>query len=128
VDCNTRTLHYGPGLYAYLMNAAPKEEHPFPNTIDRSQRLANRLIEGLDCVGLRRTRIQTDPQTHIATSMHSELWYAPALQEVLEMRIFLNEHAREDATSVTRLTHVKRGEPPADLFYPPAGYKIEPGH
>lgn len=128
VDCNTRTLHYGPPMYAVLMNTAPKEERPSANIIDRWLPLGHRLIEGLDCVGLRRTRIQTDSQTHIATSLHSEFWYAPALDEVLEMRAFLNEQASADAGSVTKLTHIKREEPPAELFYPPAGYKIEPGH
>jgi hypothetical protein len=128
VDCNTRTLHYGPAMYAGLMTTAPKEEHTLPNIINRSQPLGHRLIEGLDCVGLRRTRIQTDPQTHIASSLSVEFWYAPELQEVLEMRSFQNEPAREGEASVTRLTHINREEPAGSLFYPPAGYKIAPGH
>jgi hypothetical protein len=131
VSCSSRTLYYTEqSRWADVMITEPKEEHTLPNEIDISEPMGRRVIEGLDAVGMRKTRRLIDPKTRSSTSSVTEIWYSPSLHELLEMRQLPSEQVRE-ANSLTvdmRLSNVKRGEPPASLFYPPAGYKIEPGH
>jgi len=50
----------------------------------------------------------------------SERWFSPELQLVIYARTF---DPRAGETSY-RLTNLKRGEPPADLFKVPADYKV----
>jgi hypothetical protein len=104
VACTSRTLHYvEKGMYADMMIAEPKEEQSLPNVIDRSEPLGSRVIEGLEAVGMRHTRITTDPQTHKSASRMTDIWYSPGLQEILEMRQLPDEQAQASSEAIRQL-------------------------
>jgi hypothetical protein len=79
-------------------------------------------MEGLTVEGTRETftieagSIGNDRPIQVLT----ERWYSPDLQLVVSSR-----HADpRSGEEILRLTNVRRGEPGADRFQPPAAYKL----
>lgn len=131
VTCMPRTLHYvQQNIYTDEISPAPQDLHSFPGLTDRSEPLGTRRIEGLDAVGVRHTRTQTDAQSGKTTVLVTEIWYSQELQELLEMRQTQEPESQQNESPLPyfRLTQIHREEPSEKLFYPPDGYKIEPGN
>jgi hypothetical protein len=84
--------------------------------------LGTRDFDGVKAEGKRTTH--TIPAGAIGNekpiAIVSERWFSPELNVVVLSR---NADPRSGET-VYRLTNVKRGEPPADLFKIPADYKV----
>jgi hypothetical protein len=90
-----------------------------------TEALGSRDFDGIRAEGKRTTR--TIPAGAIGNekpiAIVSERWFSPELNVVVLSR---NLDPRSGET-VYRLSNVKRGEPPADLFKIPADYKIRGG-
>jgi hypothetical protein len=128
VTCMPRTLHYTEqDIYADAITSQPQE--PTLDTTDRSEALGTRHIEGFDATGVRRIRTRTVNPNGTTVVLTTEIWYSRELQELLELRQTLEPkaHPGEDPLPDFKLTQIRREEPDEKLFYPPDGYKIEPG-
>ena len=93
-------------------------------------RLGTRSMQGLQAVGVRRTKTDLAQDGSERDRVVAELWYSPELQELLSMSVKVEQtgHAADDAGFAPpefELTEIRRGEPNPALFYPPAGYRIE---
>lgn len=96
----------------------------------QSEPLGTRRIEGFDARGLRRTRTSATAPGGTTVVLTTEIWYAPELQELLELRQTLEPETQpgEGPLPDFRLTQIRRGEPDEKLFYPPDGFKIVLGN
>ncbi|TMG87338.1 MAG: hypothetical protein E6H78_01445 [Betaproteobacteria bacterium] len=101
--------------------------HPFPlpyGTRDKgvSEALGAREFDGIKAEGKRTTR--TIPAGAIGNekpiAIVSERWFSPELNIVVMSR----DVDPRSGETVYRLTNVKRGEPPSELFKVPADYKL----
>lgn len=84
--------------------------------------LGQQMIEGIEAEGTR-TKVTLTPERSgydQPLEIISERWYAPALQEVI-----LSKHRDPRyGETIYRLTNIRRSEPAADLFQPPADYTV----
>lgn len=131
VTCMPRTLHYTEqNIYADAFASLPQQLSPIADTTDQSEPLGTRRIEGFDARGLRRTRTSATAPGGTTVVLTTEIWYAPELQELLELRQTLEPETQpgEGPLPDFRLTQIRRGEPDEKLFYPPDGFKIVLGN
>ena len=88
----------------------------------KEETLPNKTIEGLNCTGTRTTI--TIPAGQIGNeqpiAMVQETWYSPDIEAVVQST---TSDPRTGTTSY-KLLNVKRTDPPADLFAPPADYTV----
>lgn len=91
-------------------------------TLEQTSTLEDRVQDGLTEKGVRWTRTLKDAHTRATTTEVHEIWFAPELEEVVEMRPV----PERVGVAAYALTNIVRGEPDAALFYPPAGYRIVP--
>jgi hypothetical protein len=88
----------------------------------KEETLPNKTIEGLNCTGTRTTI--TIPAGSIGNeqpiAMVQETWYSPDIEAVVQST---TSDPRTGTTSY-KLLNVKRTDPPADLFAPPADYTV----
>jgi len=86
------------------------------------EKLGTKTIEGVAAEGTRRTTVlpagMTGGNAPVATV--SESWIAPDLQ----VTVLSKAKDMQSGEHITKLVNVKRSEPPAALFAPPADYKI----
>ncbi len=129
VSCMTRTLHYtGADVLAGSIVSEPRIDRTQPGIVDSTEPLGKRMFGDLEAVGVRNTRSLT--QDGKRQRLVTEMWYSPALKEMLELREMLNPGENEEMSRVPdfELTNIHRGQPDEALFYPPPGYDIETGH
>jgi hypothetical protein len=85
--------------------------------------LGTRTIEGLECVGLKKT--STIPSGAIGNLRPivtvTETWYASAIEELVHST---TSDPRFGETSYT-LHNIVLAEPPRDMFRPPPGYQVQ---
>jgi hypothetical protein len=95
-------------------------------TTAKVEPLGERQIEGLKVLGVRQTATDLDSSGNPIREREMEVWWSPELQEIV-----LTRSLGKLQVPTLELKDVKRGEPAAVLFYPPAGFKIvrgdEPG-
>ncbi|MBV9217424.1 MAG: hypothetical protein JO053_14740 [Acidobacteria bacterium] len=102
----------------------PPSEPPAPNGT-KTESLGTKTIEGVSCEGTRETfeipagQIGNDKPLQVVT----EIWFSPELG-VMVMSRHVDPLGGEH---VFKLINIKRGEPSADLFTVPSGYRIEAG-
>ena len=131
VTCMPRTLHYAQqNIYADEISSAPQDLHSVPGVTDRSEPLGTPPMEGFDAVGVQHTRTLADAQTGKTIVLVTEIWYSQQLKELPEMRQTQQPESQQNQSPLPyfRLTQIHRGEPSESLFYPPDGYKVEPGN
>ena len=94
---------------------------PTPHMKGETKSLGTRDFEGVKADGTQTTH--TIPAGEIgnerAIVITSERWFSPELQLV----VFAKTSDPRRGETTYKLTHLKRGEPPADLFKVPSGYK-----
>jgi hypothetical protein len=101
----------------------------------RTETLTRQVIEGVQADG---TRIVTViPAGQIGNEREieivSERWYSPELQTVVMCRrnlqtvVMSRRNDPRSGETVYRLTNLRLGEPPRELFEPPADYAVQEG-
>lgn len=114
LDANSKVARKHP-----LAASEPQEPALPPGA--QKESLGQRVIEGIACEG---TRITVDiPFSDGGKTLKAvtETWYSPELDVIVLAKHtdpIVGEH-------IFRLTNIVKGEPQADLFVVPAGYKIE---
>jgi hypothetical protein len=89
------------------------------SSIRKMEPLGERQIEGLKAFGMRETTTELDSGGNPVRTEGGEVWWSPELHEIVQTRWI-----GESQMPTVELKDVKREEPPAALFYPPAGFKI----
>ena len=89
------------------------------SSIQKEEPLGERQIEGLKVFGMRETKTDLDGSGNPVRTAGVEAWWSPELHEIVQTRSI-----GEPQMPTVELKDVKREEPPAALFYPPAGFKI----
>lgn len=130
VNCLPRTLHYiNQNFWAFEWVHFSVEEPKDRDPSILSEPLGKRMFGGVEAEGLRRTVTYTiaEKPDEIQKGV-TEMWYSPDLKEkVWERRDNSGSQATESNHALMQLTNIKRTEPDPKLFYPPKGYKIQPG-
>ena len=122
VRCMPRRVQFNqPDVWVVSMKVGETRE-TYPNEVDvyRTEAIGERVFEGVEASGVRRTKTVTNLQTKEVRTLVSELWYSTELREVMEMK----EVPAGAEIPDFKLTKIHRGEPDEALFYPPAGYKM----
>ena len=105
-------------------NMGPPPEGPHQPQDAKVESLGTKTIEGVKAEGTRTTfQIPAGQISDKAIDVVTETWFSPDLQVVVMSR-HVDPIAGEH---VFRLTNIKLGEPPADLFAVPQGYRVENG-
>lgn len=126
VNCLSRHLsRQDDGMTAKMSRQVPEITHD-KFTTAKVEPLGERQIEGLKVLGVRQTATDLDSSGNPIREREMEVWWSPELQEIV-----LTRSLGKLQVPTLELKDVKRGEPAAVLFYPPAGFKIvrgdEPG-
>ena len=103
-----------------MMRATPDVIRDPLNTY-QMQPLGERTMLGVRAVGQRQTRLKKDVAGQEQFEFTVDLWWSPELKEILSAKPV------GDPTIVPaiEMKELRRGEPDAALFYPPAGWRIE---
>jgi hypothetical protein len=119
VQCQRHKAEYaGQAMWASSASMRTGEEHPSPDETDETEASGERTFDGLRAVGFRRVRIIKNPDPKQSQTIESEVWTSPEMKEIVAIYV-------KQGTNV-ELQQIKVGEPDPKMFYPPAGYKIEP--
>jgi hypothetical protein len=97
----------------------PPPEPPAPKDA-QTESLGTKTVEGVSAVGTKNTFEIRLPGGKIAQAV-SERWFSPELQTVVMSR-HIDPMSGEH---LFKLVNIKLGEPRADLFSVPAGYRLE---
>jgi len=89
------------------------------SSIHKNEPLGEKQIEDLKVFGMRETNTSLDSRGNPVRTEGGEVWWSPELHEIVQARSI-----GEPQMPTVELKDVKREEPPAALFYPPAGFKI----
>jgi hypothetical protein len=118
VNCLSRRLNLEEdGMMAVYGQVENIRQNKF--SIQKKEPLGERQIEGLKVFGMRETKTVLDSRGNPVRTMGGDAWWSPELHEIVETRSI-----GEPQLPNLELKDVKREEPPAALFYPPAGFKI----
>ena len=118
VTCGPQTLRYKElDLYRNVIDSIPEGTVTRGDTTTKTEHLPTIQIDGLSVERLRVSNSRTDEHGQLKT-WSAETWYSPDLKEIIRLG------AEDD--SYSGLTEIHRQDPDPKLFYPPAGYRIEP--
>ncbi len=119
VTCQSRRLHYATQTtWAEDFKQVSTETQSVSGVIRRSEPLGEKTFSGFRALGIRLTGRLTGETSNVVGA--TEIWYSPRLKVVVSMR--------SNETLTYELTEIRQEEPRADLFYPPAGSRIEKGY
>ncbi len=82
--------------------------------------LGSKEVAGVRALGIRQTKTPLDKDGNAAGQLVLDMWWSPELKELLEMKPLGDGHGVPGFA----MQDLKRTEPDASLFYPPAGWKI----
>jgi hypothetical protein len=121
VQCQKKKTQYvGEAMWFSSAYMKVGEEHPSPDETDETEVIGERSFDGVRAVGFRRIRVIKNPHPEQSQTIESEVWSSSQMKEIFAIYV-------KDASGYSIELHdIKLREPDAKLFYPPAGYKIEP--
>ena len=122
VRCMQRTVQFST-KNIWVDSIRPKDvvQHVGDRTEEyRTEAIGSRMFDGVEASGVRNTKTVTNTETGKVETLVSELWYSEGLKELIEMKAV----PAQAGFPQFELTKIRREEPDAKLFYPPAGYKI----
>jgi hypothetical protein len=121
VQCQRHKAQYA-GQPMWYSSAYMKigEEHPSPDETDETEAIGERTFDGVRAVGFRRVRIIKNPHPEQSQTIEAESWTSPEMKEIVAI------YVKSAPNYSVELREIKLREPDPKLFYPPAGYKIEP--
>lgn len=110
------------GLARQMMDPKPEVRHEQFGNVTRTTTitpLGKRTMQGLGAVGIRTVMSDVNAEGKIENTTEGEIWWSPALRESLLMTV----KTRQNVITM-EMSDIKREEPDAGLFYPPADYHI----
>jgi hypothetical protein len=121
VQCQKKKAQYaGEAMWFSSANMKVGEEHPSPDETDETEAIGERTFDGVRAVGFRRIRVIKNPDPKQSQTIEAESWTSPEMKEIVAI------YVKSAPDYSVELREIKLREPDPKLFYPPAGYKIEP--
>ena len=105
-----------------VVTTKTRQRDPFSETL--SEPLGSREMQWLQSQGVRRIKVLLDRNSAQATSVSTDLWYSPNLDELMSMT-WNTPLAEGEIVQSFRLTEIKQCDPDPALFYPPKKYRID---